>query len=99
MQGQRLPDVGHHNPEGWDAWERCPGRVNAPPGSYMKVLREDGSLWCWYLRAPNGDVATLWTKAHSITEHEDGTITVSPSIVFPCGGRYHGFLRRGVWTP
>lgn len=48
MQGQRLPDVGRANPEGWDAWERRPGVVNAAPGAYMKVLREDGTLWCWY---------------------------------------------------
>lgn len=98
MQGKRLPDVGRANPAGWDRWERRPGRVDAPPGSYMKVLREDGTLWCWYLRAPNGDVATLWTKTHAIEEFADGTISVSPSIVFPHGGCWHGYLRRGVWT-
>jgi hypothetical protein len=31
---------------------------------------------------------------HSVTEHEDGTITVSPSIQ---GDKYHGNLIRGVW--
>lgn len=30
-----------------------------------------------------------------IVEHEDGTITVTPSIMDP--GGWHGFLERGVW--
>jgi hypothetical protein len=42
---------------------------------------------------------------HQVTEHEDGTITVSPSILVkgPWGPDradhewYHGFLERGVW--
>jgi hypothetical protein len=39
---------------------------------------------------------------HSVTEHDDGTITVEPSILvdWPREGaprRYHGFLRGGVW--
>lgn len=99
MQGTRLPDVRRDRPEGWEAWER-EGQVVAAPGSYMKVLHEEPSeKWCWYMRAPNGDVATLWPHIHNITEHEDGTVSVSPSIVFPHGGRYHGFLQRGVWSP
>ena len=35
---------------------------------------------------------------HTITEHEDGTITVSPSILFESHkGTWHGYLERGVW--
>lgn len=39
---------------------------------------------------------------HTVTEHDDGTITVEPSILvdWPREGaprRYHGFLRNGVW--
>ena len=35
---------------------------------------------------------------HTITEHEDGTITVSPSILFQSHkGTWHGYLERGVW--
>lgn len=33
-------------------------------------------------------------SAHQVTEHEDGTITVSPSILIR---EWHGFLERGVW--
>ena len=39
-----------------------------------------------------------------VTEHEDGTITVSPSILLASYGlhgerRRHGYLKRGVWEP
>lgn len=36
---------------------------------------------------------------HTVTEHEDGTITVSPSILVETGDgrRWHGYLERGVW--
>lgn len=36
-----------------------------------------------------------WT----LTEHEDGTITTSPSILDkkPDGDGWHGYLERGVW--
>ena len=56
----------------------------------------------WYGVTPNGLLCTL-TK-HTVTEHEDGTISVSPSIA--CEGtigdspkviRWHGFLQHGVW--
>lgn len=35
-------------------------------------------------------------RTHTVTEHEDGTITVSPSI-FDAPDGWHGFLERGVW--
>jgi hypothetical protein len=36
---------------------------------------------------------------HTIVEHEDGTITVSPSILVTGshGKQWHGYLERGVW--
>lgn len=100
LQGTRLPDavMGEPGP-GWDAWETLVDgvrRVTAPLGSYMKVELSDGRRWCWYVRAPNGDIGTL-RDHHAITEFEDGTISASPSIVMPHGGRWHGFLERGVW--
>ena len=42
---------------------------------------------------------------HEVVEHEDGSITVSPSILIRTteNGKpkevYHGFLKHGVWTP
>jgi hypothetical protein len=36
---------------------------------------------------------------HGVTEHEDGTITVTPSILIRDhrGREWHGFLERGQW--
>lgn len=64
------------------------------PGDYARV---NG---VWYA-APPGTMGLLANLSkHEVTEHEDGTITVSPSIEVD-GGRYaqhwHGYLERGVW--
>ena len=52
----------------------------------------------WYCCPPNTDLIGNIT-AHNITEHEDGTITVSPSILIKRydGKQWHGYLERGVW--
>lgn len=104
LVGTRLPDAVMGEPgKGWEAWagtDRGAGMVVARPGSFMKVRsRLAGKLepWCWYIVCPNGDVCTIRDN-HQVTEHEDGTITVSPSIVAPHGGRWHGFLRHGEWS-
>jgi len=51
--------------------------------------------WCGV--TPDGQEAGL--AKHDVTEHEDGTITVSPSILVSSGHRpsWHGYLERGVW--
>lgn len=54
----------------------------------------------WYARPPGAGMANL--KNHQVTEHEDGTITVSPSILVTWSlaeekKSWHGFLERGVW--
>jgi hypothetical protein len=37
-------------------------------------------------------------EKHDVTEHEDGTITVSPSILLNDGRKiWHGYLERGIW--
>ena len=65
-------------------------------GGYCPVTR-DGQR-TWIVRTPNGHLGTL--GAHDVVEHEDGTITVSPSILVwdNTGELYHGFLVRGEWT-
>lgn len=78
------------------------GQIPWNPGEYS---RHEGS---WLAHAPipdsRGHISDLstWT----VTEHEDGTITASPSIrVFaikrmphaPDLPEWHGFLDRGVW--
>jgi len=52
----------------------------------------------WFAMCPNDMLANL--AHHEVTEHEDGTITVSPSIhvTQPNAGEYHGYLKRGVWS-
>jgi hypothetical protein len=85
------------------------------PGEYVKVAPKamaDGSplpehiakVYPMYLAcAPNGHSCNL--QAHQITEHEDGTITVAPSISISYsrdrGKTYvelwHGYLEKGVW--
>lgn len=90
---------------------------NLEPGEYVLLnpLRmSDGSPlradfdWsrhypAWHGCAPNGEPCNL--HGHKVIEHEDGTISVSPSIRITTSrdrGKteielWHGFLERGVW--
>lgn len=67
-----------------------PGEYGKHPGNGL-----------WYCCTPNGEAGNL--SRHTVTEHEDGTITVSPSILVTMRvdgkdvDRWHGFLERGVW--
>lgn len=55
----------------------------------------------WYCSAPGKHLGCL--SKHAVTEHEDGTITVSPSILIsaPHEGKanvlWHGYLEKGIW--
>lgn len=53
----------------------------------------------WYCRVPTTGIGIGNLSNHDVVEHEDGTITVSPSIL--CTGhngkQWHGYLERGVW--
>lgn len=56
----------------------------------------------WFCCTPGGHLGNL--GGHTITEHEDGTITVSPSILISVTDRHgkkqelwHGYLERGAW--
>lgn len=62
------------------------------PGAYGKV----GGGWLVCL--PTGELCSM-NAGHDITEHEDGTITVSPSILMRAdrGTPWHGYLEHGVW--
>ena len=60
----------------------------------------------WYCVPPGRDpfsfMGTLGdgsgVKCHTVIEHEDGTITVTPSILISSHeGSWHGYLKRGVW--
>lgn len=65
-----------------------------PAGSYWKS--NDGG---WAGLTPNGLIANL--RAHKVQEHDDGTISVEPSIAVnngEGGKSWHGYLTKGVWT-
>jgi hypothetical protein len=62
------------------------------PGDYWKYAA-DGT---WHVCTPSGFLGNL--AKHRITEHDDGTITVSPSILVTQSDQsWHGYLERGVW--
>ena len=66
-----------------------------PKGAYWR-----GTDGAWYGVTPNGLLGGL--QNHDVTEHDDGTITVSPSILVQTSRRgaavtWHGYLERGVW--
>jgi len=74
------------------------------PGDYC-IDKRDGH---WKAMTPNGHFGDL--SDHEVTEHEDGTITVSPSILVSFGKEvevvdgetgkplWHGYLKKGIWT-
>lgn len=63
------------------------------PGDYIHVGDD------WFSRVPDPKFHMGNLRKHTIQEHEDGTITVSPSILHtePNVGQWHGFLERGIW--
>jgi hypothetical protein len=67
------------------------------PGEYGRWADDDNH---WYAHCPGADDLVANLSSHAVVEHEDGTITVSPSILCSDGAEghvYHGFLERGVW--
>lgn len=66
-------------------------------GAYMKD--REGT---WWAHAPTHNfIGNL--GGHEIIEHDDGTITVSPSILCWQGEgaerkEYHGYLKAGEWS-
>ena len=80
--------IGRRRPDG------NPDYVNdRQPGDYWR--HTDGT---WRAITPNGMPVNLADLA-PIEEHDDGTITVTPSIqqLASSKKRYEGFLERGVW--
>lgn len=77
------------------------GELREIVGSYMKA--SDGIWWC-HVPIPNSTTGKAAADAmgalsdHTVIEHEDGTITVSPSILMDHGaGGWHGYLEHGIW--
>lgn len=56
----------------------------------------------WYCSAPGKHFGCL--DGHTVVEHEDGTISVSPSILISVPDNsgnihelWHGYLEKGIW--
>lgn len=49
----------------------------------------------WFMKTPTGRVGALIPEFHSWIIEQDGTLTITPSIVY---FDYHGFLKNGIWT-
>lgn len=86
---------------------RVPWPADRIPVEQEKFMDRDGDYsgpWpkskegLWLLRASNGDWASGSSSSHTIEEHEDGTVSFTPSIKFNTGQRWHGYLKRGEWT-
>jgi hypothetical protein len=87
MKGERLLKI-HGEPDFLH-------RIAQTPGAYGEAAPGH-----WYATTPNGLFGNL--GRHTVTEHDDMTISVSPSILVTSGhdGRapsWHGYLERGVW--
>lgn len=70
---------------------------------YGKIISDDGQ-WHWYGCVPEPTLKKKFLMAglaeHEVTEHEDGTITVSPSILVghtDGAEGWHGYLEHGIW--
>ena len=91
-QGTRV----HPNAEGW----LVPAEIDKP-ACYGRATAPDARpVQCWWqITAPDGKVGSLNPAVHTVTEHEDGTITVRPSLDFSKrpGGGWHGWLEHGVF--
>lgn len=61
-------------------------------------VRETRAGW-WQVTTPDRHVGSLNPQVHHVVEHEDGTITVTPSIDMSkrVPGAWHGYLTRGIF--
>lgn len=71
------------------------------PGDYGRIKRTlqqvhgfQDQLY-WQVIAPDGSSCKLSPDVHTVIEHSDGTISVTPSIVTKT---WHGWLKQGIWT-
>lgn len=93
MQGRRREDV-IQEPDGHYGFPE-----DMAPGDYWKTVHLNGNEE-WYGCTPSGWIGSL--RAHTIVEHEDGTISVTPSILVHEGAaerrQWHGYLTNGQWS-
>ncbi len=93
VQGVRVPT----NDDGWLDPKELQKPARYGRATNKRVVNSPANRW--NVTAPDGTGCTLDPAIHAVTEHEDGTITVLPSIDlsgFRPGG-WHGWLRQGVF--
>lgn len=90
MQGKRVAD----------------GEWPENPGEYSKHITTDqygnNKKVVWFCIPPKSGIGCGSLSNHQITEHEDGTITVLPSILIynkpnKSDSGWHGYLEHGIW--
>jgi hypothetical protein len=66
------------------------GNLYFPAGqsSYGKDIDD-----MWFFKHKDEHAGTLF-GTHTVVEHDDGTISVTPSIV---GFKIHGYIEKGIW--
>lgn len=79
-----------------------PGAMDKP-GAYGRItadiVKAHPRQGQWQVTCPDGSQCSLNPDVHTVTEHEDGTISVHPSIDLsdlPWNG-WHGWLKKGVF--
>lgn len=75
------------------------GKRRDPQDGEMFEPGEYGRYAGMWMGIPPGTDLLMNVSKHEVIEHEDGTITVSPSILISRGtpDEWHGYLERGVW--
>lgn len=89
MQGRRRPV----NADGFYTGSAQPGDFGRIERSLEQVLGYERQLW-WLVTAPDGSGCSLNPAIHTVIEHSDGSISVTPSIVTRT---WHGYLEAGIW--
>ena len=73
------------------------GEFPENPGEYSKHRTDRGIVW--FATAPKSGMSCGSLMNHTVVEHEDETITVTPSIIMDMGDGqvWHGYLEHGIW--
>ena len=72
-----------------------PNTDGPPEGGFY-----DDVTFGWMIRPPGRKAYVRLSTAHTVTTHDDGTITVVPSLIYGTQDRddyWHGWLEHGVF--
>lgn len=100
MQGRRLPDGGYRSADEIQRGDYWLTEDHRSVWVYLPRDAIEGVPALAHLPVNRGGAETEQGQpAWDLTEHEDGTITLHPSIEDSTAeGGYHGFLIGGSWT-